>query len=128
MKGFEVSIEAAKPILSGILKPKANPLGVTDLDDLLQGCRCYHVEDEKGQVVAAYALRGYDREIWVQAAAGRTDADLCDVLNELIPRHGAGFASMAFRTYRRGLRKKAIERGFWTADNSDGFTMRKNLG
>jgi len=120
-------MEAAKPILHKVFRKKANPHGLSSLDELLRGSRCFHVLDDDSQVIAAYALQGRGSEIWVQAAAGSADLDLCDLLDDLIPRHGAAFRSLGFHTYRRGLRKKAEDRGYALIDETDGYTMRKNF-
>lgn len=127
MRALECSPDDVMGILGRVFRPKANPHGVTDLPGLLQGCRCYRVFDDDGSAIAAYALKGQGSEIWVQAAAGSAAIDLCDVFDDLIPRHGPGFQSIGFRTYRRGLCKKAGDRGYRVIDETDGYTMRKTL-
>jgi len=114
-----------KNIIAGVLKQQANPFGNLSLDELLNGA-CFTVEDEQGQI-GAYVLIGQGSECWVQAAAGSSRMNLCDLFNELIDKHASGFKTVAFKTYRRGLVKNAIAHGYQIAEHADGYTMRKYL-
>lgn len=105
---------------------KANPLATLTMDELRDGMP-FAVLNDGGQMVGAYVLRGQGGEVWIQAAAGTAEIDLCDVFDDLIAKHGAGFETVAFRTYRRGLVKKSQDRGYQVAGYSDGYTMRKKL-
>jgi hypothetical protein len=120
-------IEAAR-LLAPVLDCKANPFGAMTMDELLTGQR-FLVTDESGEPVGAYVLRGQGAEVWIQAAAGSASVDLCDLFDELVIKHGAGFKSIAFRTYRPGLVKKAQQRGYATVNRTDdgAFIMRKKL-
>lgn len=117
--------EAAR-FLAPALGAKANPGGAADMAELLRGS-CFLVRDEAGRGVGAYVLRGQGGEVWVQAAAGRAGTDLAEVFDGMIEQHGAGFESIAFRTYRRGLVEKAKRRGYMVVDQSDGYILRKKL-
>ena len=125
MRAVECSPQLAASFLASVLS-KANPGGAMDMATLLRG-RCFAVLDEQENAVGAYVLRGQGAEVWVQAAAGRADIDLCDLFDELIAKHGAGFASIGFRTYRRGLARKAVKRGYELVGVEDGYILRKNL-
>lgn len=110
----------------GVVLRKANPRGALDMGTLLRG-RCFVVLDNADNAIGAYVLRGEGAEVWVQAAAGRADIDLCDLFDELIAKHGAGFASIGFRTDRRGLARKAIKRGYELVCETEGYILRKTL-
>jgi hypothetical protein len=111
--------------LAAILGSNANPFGTLSMGELLNGA-CFAVRDG-GQVIGAYVLRGHGSEVWVQAAAGRAGVDLCDLFDDLIAKHGAGFESIGFRTYRRGLVRKALARGYQITSRENGFTMKKAM-
>jgi hypothetical protein len=128
MRAAECHHSIASAILAPVLDNKANPHGNLAMPDLLSG-RAFQVVDEGGALVGAYVLRGQGTEVWVQAAAGRASADLSDEFDALIARHAAGFETVAFRTYRRGLVRKAIARGYHVARRTDdgGYILRKKL-
>lgn len=126
MRVIECTAEEAAPHLGAVFSRKANPHQLEDMATLLQGCRCFLVHDGRN-IAATYALKGQGGEVWIQAAAGSARLDLCDLLDDLAQQHGAGFQSIGFRTYRRGLVKKARDRGYHVADDTDGYTMRKEL-
>lgn len=127
MRAEECSQEQAAQLLRPVLGSKPNPIGSLDMGALVDG-RCYWVKNDAGELIGAYVLRGHDREIWIQAAAGCAHVDLCDLFDELIPKHGPGFASIGFKTYRRGLVKKARQRGYVVEHEENGcYTMRKFL-
>ncbi len=111
--------------LATILDGKANPVGDTSIDELLTGV-CFAVRDG-ARIVGAYVLRGIGDEVWIQAAAGRAEVDLCDLFDNLIAKHGKGFRSIGFRTFRRGLVRKAMARGYRITSQENGYTMRKAL-
>lgn len=119
------SAEAAR-FLGPALGVKANPGGMVDMEEVLRGV-CFLARDDAGTPVGAYVLRGQGSEVWVQAAAGWAQYDMCDVLDDLFERHAEGFESIAFRTYRRGLVEKAKRRGYTVASESDGYILRKSL-
>ncbi len=96
------------------------------MGELMQGL-CYLVYADNSQVIGAYVLQGQGTEVWIQAAAGSASIDLCDLFDDLIAKHGAGFETVAFRTYRKGLVKRALQYGYAIASDADGYTMRKNL-
>jgi hypothetical protein len=104
---------------------KANPAGTLAMCLLLDG-QPFAVRDDAG-VVGVYVLKGQDDQVWIQAAAGRAGVDLCDLFDDLIQRHGAGFASIGFKTYRRGLVRKAQARGYQITGRADGYTMTKAI-
>lgn len=114
----------AAAILLHYLCPKSNPHGF-GIDEITAG-RCFSVM-QNGHAIGAYVLQGHGPEVWIQAAAGSANLDLCDLFDELTRKHGAGFRSIAFKTYRRGLVKKAQERGYVVVSTDDGYTMRKFL-
>ena len=116
----------AEEFLGPVMGPKPNPYGALTMRELLDGVP-YLVSDDDGRPVGAYVLRGQGSEVWVQAAAGRADIDLSYLFDDLIEQHGAGFKSIAFSTHRRGLVKKALNRGFEIVESSNGYTMRKKL-
>jgi hypothetical protein len=111
--------------LAAILGRQANPFGNLSMRELLNGA-CFAVRDG-GQVIGAYVLRGQGVQVWVQAAAGRAGVDLCDLFDDLIAKHGAGFESIGFKTYRRGLVRKALARGYQITSRENGYTMKKAI-
>jgi hypothetical protein len=90
---------------------KANQSRTLTMGLLLDG-QSYAVRDAAGAVLGVYVLKGQGDQVWIQAAAGRAGLDLCDLFDDLIQRHGAGFASIGFQTTRRGLVRKARARGY----------------
>lgn len=118
--------EQIADMLRSVLAGKPNPQQELTLAILTDG-NCYQVQDEHGQQVGAYVLRGQGSEVWIQAAAGKGKIDFCDLFDDLIAKHGAGFETMAFRTQRRGLVAKALRRGFEITDKNNGYTLRKFL-
>lgn len=125
MRSQECSKERARLLIAPVLQAKSNPENLT-IDDLIQG-RCFQVTDDSGQEIGGYVLRGIDSEIWIQAGAGRAGVDLCDLYEDLILRHGAGFKTIAFKTHRRGLVKKALQRGYKVENLQMGFILRKEI-
>ena len=125
MRGVACEPGEVVETLLPVLGRKANP-GGRPLSEALDG-QCFKVLDGAGKIVAAYVLRGQGGEVWIQAAAGRADIDLSDVIDDLIAKHGAGFESIAFRTDRVGCVKKALRRGYRIVSTENGFTMRKKL-
>lgn len=111
--------------LATILAGKPNPVGSLTMAELLDG-KCFAVRDG-GRIIGAYVLRGQGGEVWIQAAAGRAGVDLCDLFDDLIAKHGAGFQSIGFKTYRRGLVRKAQARGYRITSQQDGYTMKKAI-
>ncbi|MES2163355.1 MAG: hypothetical protein V4476_19550 [Pseudomonadota bacterium] len=128
MRAEPCSANLAASFLVTVLQDKANPRQEMMMVDLLKG-RCFVVLDDGDNAIGAYVLNGQGAEVWVQAAAGRPDVgfDLCDLLDDLIARHGAGFESIGFRTYRGGLVRKALRRGYEVVSREDGHIMRKKL-
>lgn len=111
--------------LATILAGKPNPVGSLTMAELMDG-QCFAVRDG-GRIIGAYVLRGQGSEVWIQAAAGRAGVDLCDLFDDLFAKHGAGFASIGFKTYRRGLVRKAQARGYQITSRQDGYTMKKAI-
>lgn len=88
---------------------------------------CFVLEQD-GVPVLAWSLKVDGDELFIQAAAGRAGFDLTDFGLALVERQAEGFRSIAFRTRRRGLMKKAIDSGFYPAwRRGDVVLMRKDL-
>ncbi|WP_419683795.1 hypothetical protein ACN22W_09535 [Burkholderia theae] len=88
---------------------------------------CFVLEQE-GVPVLAWSLKVDGGELFIQAAAGRAGFDLTEFGLALVERQAEGFRSIAFRTRRRGLIKKAIDSGFYPAwRRGDVVLMRKDL-
>lgn len=126
MQARRCTPEQAATILRRVTGAKPNPGGKVDIAELTDGA-CFAVFDRRDKVIGGYCLQGHGSEVWVQAAAGSADIDLCDLFDDLIAKHGAGFQSIAFRTYRRGLVRKALKRGYSIVAEGDGFILRKYL-
>lgn len=88
---------------------------------------CFVLEQD-GVPVLAWSLKVDGDELFIQAAAGRAGFDLTEFGLALVERQAVGFRSIAFRTRRRGLMKKAIDNGFYPAwRKGDVVLMRKDL-
>ncbi|AOJ83791.1 hypothetical protein WS86_24500 [Burkholderia savannae] len=89
--------------------------------------QCYVLERD-GVPFLAWSLRAEGSEAFIQVAAGRAGFDLTEFGLALVERQAEGFRSIAFRTRRRGLVKKAMEHGFYPASRcGDVVLMRKEL-
>lgn len=123
MKIRPCSKAAAAVLLQPALAGRANPLGI-GADEATDG-HCFAMFD--GNAIGAIVLQNRGRELWIQAAAGRAAVDLCDVIDGITTNCG-DFDTVAFMTHRRGLAKKAIDRGYEVAGIDNGrYTMRKFL-
>jgi hypothetical protein len=118
------SREAAAILLRPALRGKANPLQI-DAGEATDG-NCFAMDDGY-EPLGALVLQERGRELWIQAAAGRATGDLCDLIDAVTKQYG-DFDTVAFMTHRRGLSKKAIDRGYEIAALDNGrYTMRKAL-
>lgn len=99
----------------GILQPsickKTDPHGRHSLDDILSTGTCQKVLND-GVMIAAYVVEGFGTELWITAAAGSANFDLTDIIDIAAEKQGANFDEIAFTTVRRGLIKKALEKGY----------------
>lgn len=91
------------------------------LENIVAGCQFFQLE--RGGVALAYALKVEGCELWVQAAGGRGDIDLSDLMHDCIYQQAQkmGLASVGFQTRRLGLVKKAQQHGY----KIDGYILRK---
>jgi hypothetical protein len=113
---LEVRRATPDEVLAAILaeKDKADPHGrhtPEALAAMLERGACYRVTKD-GVNVAFYALEIEGREVWITAAAGRSDADLTAVMNEVVAVQARGFEAIVFKTWRPGLVKKAMALGY----------------
>jgi hypothetical protein len=85
---------------------------------------------EDGSPVFGYVLEAEGRELWVTAAAGRSDSfDLTRALAGLAAAHGAGFDTIRGNTVRRGLVRKAEKYGYVAEgrDRDGSYILRKRI-
>jgi len=101
---------------------KGRGQGAQSLDELMQRGQCYMLGID-GETVGAYLLEQIGGEVFILAAAGRAEIDLTDALDRVVTFQAAGFASVAFRTIRPGLMKKAAALGYVRCGN----VMRKRI-
>lgn len=95
--------------------------GVEPLGELMARGHCYLLGID-GQTVGAYLLELKGEEVFILAAAGRADIDLTAALDQVVTFQAEGrFWSIAFRTVRPGLMKKAAALGY----TRHGNVMRK---
>ncbi|MEO8839440.1 MAG: hypothetical protein ABI351_12090 [Herbaspirillum sp.] len=121
-------LDSVRGILSRAITAKTGGVGRFDLDDLNHGAVCMQIQEDDGEVVAAYLLKAEGKTLWVRAAAGRSVMDLCDVLDAAITHQAQNFERIGFQTRRAGLIKKASDRGYQVTGIKDGFTaMEKSL-
>ncbi len=86
--------------------------GASDtLADLLQQGQCFRVM-RGGVLVGAYLLKPCGAELFILAAAGRGNLDMTAVMLTIIEAQAAAFDTVAFRTIRRGLAKRALDLGY----------------
>ncbi len=89
--------------------------------------RSFVIESE-GRPVCAYVIELAGREAFVVAAAGAAHVCLCDLLDDVITAQAGGLDSIAFKTRRRGLIRRALARGYRVAERlENGTIMRKEL-
>lgn len=98
-------------ILSGAVSPKTDPGGAHNLADLLATGTAYEIL-EGGDIVGAFLVQPFGAELWITAAAGRADLDLCQAMAKATEHYGREFDSIVFTTVRPGLIKKAIALGY----------------
>ena len=96
--------------------------GVEPMDELLARGKCYSLGID-GRQVGAYLLEVAGKEVFILAAAGHAEIDLCAALDQVVSFQAAGFDSVAFRTVRPGLMKKAAALGY----TRHGNVMRKRI-
>lgn len=89
---------------------------------LLPRGQCFAVEHD-GQIVGAYLLEVTGTEVFILAAAGRAEFDMTAVFAVLIEQQAAQFSSVAFKTKRPGLVRKAQALGYV----AEGDILRKRL-
>lgn len=97
--------------------------GVEPMEELLARGQCYLLGVD-GVTVGAYLLELKDTEVFILAAAGRADIDLAAAIDQVVTFQAEGFWSIAFRTVRPGLMKKAAALGY----TRHGNVMRKWIG
>jgi len=86
--------------------------GISDtLSDLLPSGECFKLQ-QGGETVGAYLLRAQGDELFILAAAGRAKFDLTAAITAIVCKQGAQFETVAFRTIRPGLIKKAVALGY----------------
>ena len=101
-----------------------DPRGLTDaadLVDLAAGAECYQVDAPGG--TCTFAVVRKNGTLWVDAAIGRADVDLTDVLAQLLPEIAGDAKRIAFQTRRGGLASKAVGHKYRIA----GWIMEKDL-
>ena len=105
-----------------IAERKGRGQGAQSLDELMPRGQCYMLGID-GEPVGAYLLEQIGGEVFILAAAGRAEIDLTDALDQVVTFQAAGFGSVAFRTIRPGLMKKAAALGYVRCGN----VMRKRI-
>lgn len=111
----------ARPWLE-IAERKGRGQGGQSLADLIPRGQCYLLGID-GEPVGAYLLEQVGGEVFILAAAGKADIDLTQAVDQVVTFQAAGLASVAFRTIRPGLMKKAAALGYVRCGN----VMRKRI-
>lgn len=94
-----------------ILQPAAETNERFSLERIVQRGACFSLIED-GKQVGAFVLERSGRDLWITAAAGRSDIDLTDVIAECVMALSEKFESIVFRTTRVGLVKKALTHGY----------------
>lgn len=92
------------------------------LSDLLPHGECFKVQHNQ-KIVGAYLLKTDGSELFILAAAGRAQFDLTAVISAIVCKQAAQFETVAFRTVRPGLVKKAVALGY----SKTGDILRKRI-
>lgn len=116
-------LDEVRGVLSQAFTRKTDRQGKYEIGVLAARGQCVKVMDAGGAIVAAYIIQAQGPELWVLAAAGRAEFDLCPVLAGLLQQQGREFDAIVFGTERPGLVKKAKREGFEVAR----YIMRKTL-
>lgn len=117
------TIEEVAPLLRSLDSPKADRDGLYPIEPIMRNGQCWKVT-ENGVITGALVTIEDGRELWVTLAAGRSDADLTEIMAQHLERTAAGrFDSIGFQTERRGLVRKTQRHGFELA----GYIVRKRL-
>lgn len=116
------TIDEVRPLLARVNSTKVSS-GKHCIEALMRQGQCWKIS-EQGVVTGALVTRADGRELWILAAAGRSDADLTEIMVRHLEQTAAGrFDSIGFQTKRRGLVRKTQKHGFEVA----GYIMRKKL-
>ena len=92
-------------------------------EKLIGECDAF-VLQQNGNDVAGFLLRRKGKEIYVVAAAGRSNIDLSIAINKIITdTKSDDIESISFTTKRRGLVKKAEKQGY----KIEGYILRKRI-
>lgn len=107
-----IRIAAASPDeVREILQPAAETNGRFALDEILKRGAAVKVE-QNGSLVAAFVLETSGSDLWITAAAGKSDIDLTDLIAKYVIGNCRNAKSIIFRTTRLGLVKKAFTHGY----------------
>ena len=89
---------------------------------ILNGCKHFIAYDKEKPLIG-YSLEVGKTELFITQAAGKANFDIVEIGLKIIELQATHFKSVAFKTIRRGLIKKAIKRGY----KQDGKILRKWL-
>jgi hypothetical protein len=93
-------------------------------------CTFAKIIDMDKQVVGGVVVREEGDTLWVVAAAGLANVkgDMTDAIDNFLNAAGRDFHQVGFRTRRRGLMRKAIDRGYAITGMDGDFTLlRKTI-
>jgi hypothetical protein len=111
--------DEVRDVLAPAFNPKANPGGLHTVDLICAAGQCFKIE-QGGKIVGAYVVQAFGPDLWITAAAGAAENDLCKVMAAALQHQGEQFDSLVFKTNRPGLMKKALALGYEC-------TMRRKL-
>jgi hypothetical protein len=117
-------------LMSASLKQKATGPDEFDLVRMTIDCTFAKIIDMDKQVVGGVVVREEGDTLWVVAAAGLANVkgDMTDAIDNFLNAAGRDFHQVGFRTRRRGLMRKAIDRGYAITGMDGDFTLlRKTI-
>lgn len=117
-------------LLAGVKSPKTDAADRIDLAALVSRGAAYQVRGEHGKTIAAYLVQAEQGALWITAATGRASVDLVSVIDAAAASQAraCGLSSLAFRTERRGLVRKAQRIGYRiTSQDGNQYFLRKSI-
>jgi len=121
---------AACRLLAGVKSAKTDAADKIDLAALVARGAAYQVRGDHGKTIAAYLLEASNGALWITAATGRASVCLVRVIDAAASSQAraCGLSSLAFRTERRGLVRKAERIGYRvTRQDGKEYFMRKTI-